>query len=445
MSRAPSPRPTTVAGIRRCTSVPSPGVLRSRTVTAVPRHPAVHGIRPARAGRRAPRRGRTRRRGRGRTRSPRPARPRVHADLVHPGVLGGVDHRLAGGQHERAQVVVQRPVAPDDDGRTVERVGVLDLGGRRGERVGQAPVRRIRARAPVPAGPVQPGPQLALLAAGQPRTSRGESDWRWISARVCSTESCRCAAISARSASRMRSLRSSPRSRTSRTHHGTVITATPTSVASTASSPNCTCPMSRLPSRNTAIPAATNSAPAITRSSAARQPVRAPAPAHRRRCASSASRHTTAAPTTATPSGPTTQPRRRVAQRGGGEPDAEPERGEPERLLALARAAPPARRSAPPAGRRSTAVRRRAPRRRRRPSSATNAARTHSTVHAEVVRDAPGHARDEAAGPAAVQRSRRSRRGGCRSGRHGGGHAPIVTRTRGRAIGVAAPISQGVP
>jgi hypothetical protein len=103
-------------------------------------------------------------------------------------------------------------------------------------------------------------------------------------------------------------------SRISRTHHGMVSTPTPSKVASTASMPNCTCDRSRLPNRNTPIPVATNSAPASTRQSAARPPPVTPltpdrAPAVQRlRCASSASRHTTAAPTAATPSGPTIHP-----------------------------------------------------------------------------------------------------------------------------------------
>ena len=63
-------------------------------------------------------------------------------------------------------------------------------------------------------------------------TSRGSPACRWISASVCSTESCRCAASSARSLpGSTRSRRSSPRSRTSRSHHGTVMIATPTRVS----------------------------------------------------------------------------------------------------------------------------------------------------------------------------------------------------------------------
>ena len=60
-------------------------------------------------------------------------------------------------------------------------------------------------------------------------------------------------------------------------------------------------------------------------------------------------------------------------------------------------------------------------------------------VRAEMIRNAAGHARDEAPGPAAVQRpGRRDRRGGV-------AHEPIVTRTPARAIGVEKPISQGDP
>ena len=56
----------------------------------------------------------------------------------------------------------------------------------------------------------------------RPATSRGSPARFWISASVCSTESCRCAASSARSCSRMRAERSSVRLCPSRTNHGTV-------------------------------------------------------------------------------------------------------------------------------------------------------------------------------------------------------------------------------
>ena len=200
-----------------------------------------------------------------------------------------------------------------------------------------------------------------------------------------------------------------------------------------------------MPSRNTAIPAATNSAPASTRSSAARQPVRAPAPAHRRRCDSSASRHTTAAPTTATPSGPTTQPSAELPSAAAASPTPEPERGQPERLLALARrhraldvaCLLPDEDPQQPVGDDT--------------GTADGHQRDERGAHPQHVRRRGGRPRPPAT-PATSRPDRRrcsgragGRRRGCRSGRHGGGHAPIVTRTRGRAIGVAAPISQGRP
>jgi hypothetical protein len=55
---------------------------------------------------------------------------------------------------------------------------------------------------------VQPGPQVALLGRASRATWRGSAEFFWISASVCSTESCRCAATSARSWVRTRSARS---------------------------------------------------------------------------------------------------------------------------------------------------------------------------------------------------------------------------------------------
>ena len=119
-------------------------------------------------------------------------------------------------------------------------------------------------------------------------------------------------------------------------HHGTVITATPTSVATTASRANWIWPSCRLPNRNTAIPPATNTAPAITRHSADQpdSPVRAPS-VQRRRWVWSASRHTTAAPIAATPSGPTIQPTNELPAALPAIPDRDAQRREPDRLLAL--------------------------------------------------------------------------------------------------------------
>ena len=114
---------------------------------------------------------------------------------------------------------VERAVADRHD---VDRdaVVLLDLGG------GELERRRERAALAQRAAAVEPRAQLALLAAGERRRPRaGSSARRWISASVCSTESCRCAASSARSCERMRSARSSASPRTSRSHHGARISA----------------------------------------------------------------------------------------------------------------------------------------------------------------------------------------------------------------------------
>ena len=76
----------------------------------------------------------------------------VHADLVDLGVLGRVDHGLAGGEDEGAQVVVEGAVA-DDHGSHVDRVGVLDLGRGRRDRRGEPARVRPTARRPYPPGP----------------------------------------------------------------------------------------------------------------------------------------------------------------------------------------------------------------------------------------------------------------------------------------------------
>src|SRR5262245_11197573 len=74
----------------------------------------------------------------------------VHADLVHFGVLGRVDHGLPGGEDEGAQVVVEGAVA-DDDGLHVDRVSVLDL--RRGRRDRRGQPAALRGTTAVPARP----------------------------------------------------------------------------------------------------------------------------------------------------------------------------------------------------------------------------------------------------------------------------------------------------
>ncbi len=92
----------------------------------------------------------------------------------------------------------------------------------------------------------------------RPATSRGSSLRRWISARVCSTESCRWAATSARSSPRIRSDRSAWARRAERRQNG----ATTTPIAAVATS-SWTTPL-RLASSAPSDESAT-SAPSTTR------------------------------------------------------------------------------------------------------------------------------------------------------------------------------------
>ena len=102
-----------------------------------------------------------------------------------------------------AERVVERRVAR---GRELDpdAVQLLDVGGRLGQRVVER-VRRAEAAA------VEPASQLPLLPAGERAETRAASSaWRCTSASVCSTESWTRAATSARSSSRIRSVRSDP-------------------------------------------------------------------------------------------------------------------------------------------------------------------------------------------------------------------------------------------
>ena len=144
----------------------------------------------------------------------------VDVDLVGARVLGRVDHRLAGGEHQRPDPLGHRRVA---DGDHLDRA-------RRG-----CP----RPRPPPPAG--HRPPRCRAAAARRTARTAGRAPgpgpgWRpcrlspacfWIRARVCSTESCRCAAMSARSCERTRAARSSDRSPVSRNSHGPTISARP--------------------------------------------------------------------------------------------------------------------------------------------------------------------------------------------------------------------------
>ena len=142
------------AGAPRCPR-PCPAAQPDRT--AVPGHPAAHGV-----GQAVPVVGD----GVGVEPGPAVADEHVHlvrldlgvhADLVHPGVLGRVDHRLAGGQHEGAQVVVQRsgPRRRPRGARRARRCPRPRRPPRRARRSGPRPPGRT-PRTPVPAGPVQP-------------------------------------------------------------------------------------------------------------------------------------------------------------------------------------------------------------------------------------------------------------------------------------------------
>ena len=85
----------------------------------------------------------------------------VEVGRGRPRVLGGVDQRLAGGGTERGELLVDRGVA-DDDRVDDQRVVGLDLGHHARDEPGPGAALAHDLRV------VEPGPQLALLAAGQP-------------------------------------------------------------------------------------------------------------------------------------------------------------------------------------------------------------------------------------------------------------------------------------
>ncbi len=144
----------------------------------------------------------------------------VDVDGAGAGVLRGVGDRLAGREHQGPVLVQDRGVAHADD-LDGDAVRVLDLGrdgAQGGGERGRAPPRRMsnsherRSRSWARASRV--------TAAGSPAE-------RWIRARVCSTESCRWAATSARSSERTRASRSSLRSEDSRKSHGPTMKPSP--------------------------------------------------------------------------------------------------------------------------------------------------------------------------------------------------------------------------
>ena len=113
-----------------------------------------------------------------------------------------------------------------------------------------------------------------------------------MSASVCSTESCRWAAISARSCERMRSARSADRERTSRKIHGAKITASTTTTTTTASTTSRAALSESVACRNTSPAAITSAMPRPTRETTA-----APWPSARRSSAASGSTVSAAAST----------------------------------------------------------------------------------------------------------------------------------------------------
>ena len=120
--------------------------------------------------------------------------------------------------------LVELSVAHDHD---LDRHAVLLL------HLGSGRLERARKPAGLPGRgpPGEPGAQLALLPARERGDLRGSSERRCTIASVWSTESCRCAATSARSWERMRSARSWVSDRTSRTTHGAKITPSTTTTA----------------------------------------------------------------------------------------------------------------------------------------------------------------------------------------------------------------------
>ena len=83
-------------------------------------------------------------------------------------MLGRVDQRLAGRPHRGPRAASSTGGVADDDQLDGQRVVVLDLGDHAGRQPGQ------RATLAADRGVVQPGAQLALLAAGEP------GDRRWL-------------------------------------------------------------------------------------------------------------------------------------------------------------------------------------------------------------------------------------------------------------------------
>ena len=216
---------------RSRTSVPSPGAVRIVGGAAVPLASGPRCCGGRRAGPRA-RRPASKPRPRSRTKTSTAARADLGVD-VDPGgagVLGGVDHRLARGQDQRAQRSATG-ASPTATTSTGDAVVVLDLGGRRAQRA--RPPRRPSAGS----APYSQERRSRSWARARRATAAGSAACFWIRARVCSTESCRCAATSARSWVRTRSARSSDRSPASRNSQGPTTRARPATPSTAGAAP----------------------------------------------------------------------------------------------------------------------------------------------------------------------------------------------------------------
>ena len=142
----------------------------------------------------------------------------VHRHRRRTGVVRRVRHRLAGRGHQCTQPLVERAGAAHVNDVDRHAEALLDV-----RRPRPRSHRRDRGRR-------GPAPErTAMTAARAPdaapsaTTARGSSARRWIIVRLWSTESCRCAAISARSSDRIRSLRSSTSAFHNRHSHGPKI------------------------------------------------------------------------------------------------------------------------------------------------------------------------------------------------------------------------------
>ena len=139
----------------------------------------------------------------------------------------------------------------------------------------------------------------------------------WIRARVWSTESCRCAAMSARSCVRIRSARSAPRSLTRRSTHGPTTSARPRMPSSPATTTGPAKRTEPVVTPKTTRATTTRPRPIATRAYAAQPPLpktarkgsmRPDESSHRSRWASSAWRHSSAMPATPRTTGQNSTP-----------------------------------------------------------------------------------------------------------------------------------------